>query len=72
MSNQCEVFPDIYEIPAANATEQQKQAISAQNRRRDRVYRAIRYILINDFGLSGDIPEEPRDFPGALPEARRG
>jgi hypothetical protein len=62
----CTYFQDLYQRPPDDATADEKAVIDAANGRREKVYRAIRYILINDFGVTSDVPEQPKDFPGNL------
>jgi hypothetical protein len=61
--NNCESFPDIWTDPnKGKKTEDERRAIQEENDRRERLYRALRYVLMQSFRLERDFPAEPKDF----------
>jgi hypothetical protein len=62
---QCDQFPDIYQTPPPK-DDPEYENVKAANELHEKVYKASRYILVNNFSppLKQKIPEEPKDFPG--------
>lgn len=61
----CVEYPDIYRNTPDNATQAQQEAITRENATHEVLYKAVRYILRTDFGMTS-VPFEPKDFPGQL------
>jgi hypothetical protein len=61
---ECPKFPDIYES-LQDVQEPRKKEVRERNEQRERVYRAVRHILKENFGFDDGVPAEPRHFPGS-------
>jgi hypothetical protein len=61
----CAKFPDIFEDIPDHARRDERERIEAANKQHERLYRAVRYILIHNFGLKDGVPVNPRDFAGS-------
>jgi hypothetical protein len=60
---ECLEFPDIYETPPKQGPDQAR--IEKLNAQRARLYRAVRYILNENFGFRDGVPADPSHFPGS-------
>jgi len=61
---ECPRFPDIYES-LQGVPEAKKEEVRQRNQQRERVYRAVRHILKENFGFDDGVPPEPSHFPGS-------
>jgi hypothetical protein len=65
MADQCLQYQDIFEeIPSGTSAEETK-TIKARNEKNERLYKAVRYVLKNNFDLKDAIPEDPKSFATA-------
>ena len=62
----CGSFPDLCLKDLKSVPEENKTQAIADNRRKDVMYRAIRYILINNFRFTDRLPTRIENFPGNL------
>jgi hypothetical protein len=58
----CDQFPDIFEHFPAGASTDERKAIEAANHQRSILYRAVRFLLLNRFNYSGQLPEKTSDL----------
>src|SRR5262249_22508436 len=63
----CQAFPDVCPADpyAPGLSEEDRARVQADNQRKDLMYRAIRYILLNNFEFKG-LPATVDRFPGNL------
>jgi hypothetical protein len=67
--HQCQGFPDLCLKDTKGLPREERARVEEQNRTKDLMYRAIRYILVKDFGFSDDLPVTVSGFPGQLSDA---
>lgn len=65
MAEQCLQYHDIYEEIPSGASDQEAQAIKDRNQKNGRLYKAVRYVLKQNFDLKDTLPEEPKSFATA-------
>jgi len=65
-----ETFPELYQDPKEFPPGEQK-SIKEANEAARTLYRAVRYLLIHDFGFSQAVPADPHSFPGSLSARER-
>jgi hypothetical protein len=65
MAEQCLQFQDIYEEIPSGASAEESKAIKKRNEKNERLYKAVRYVLKNNFDLKDQIPEDPKAFATA-------
>lgn len=63
----CDLYPDIWQPLPPDPKSAEYERVKAANERNGRLYRAVCYLLMNDFSGSPQIPEDPADFPGNPP-----
>jgi hypothetical protein len=63
---ECEEYPDIHKKYPSGATPEEKKVIDHENQQSARLYRALRYILVHDFGFTNALPVKAADFPGEI------
>ena len=70
--SRCDEFPDVAPQHVKDGLEDQMKQAEADNERKRHMYRAMRYLLTNDFGMFGKqlpetgnrLPETADRFPG--------
>jgi hypothetical protein len=59
----CDSYPDIWQEPPPKDDPSHAQVV-ADNALHAKIYKAARYVVVNDFNPGVQIPEEATDFPG--------
>jgi hypothetical protein len=66
----CQGFPDLCLKDLKGLHDEELIRARAENRKKDLMYRAVRHIMVNDFGFTSDLPARVESFPGNLEEAQ--
>jgi hypothetical protein len=61
----CVKYPDIFEIPGPDLSEEERRKITERNERNARIYAGVKAVLEKDFGIK-TMPPDPQQFPGTL------
>ena len=62
----CQGFPDLCLKELKGLHDEELAQARAENRRKELMYRAVRHIMVNDFGFTSDLPARVEGFPGNL------